>query len=51
MKDFNVVITIGVYAKDSDEALGNVEHIIEVVRNNIAGENYNVDVVEVGIIE
>lgn len=51
MNDYNIIITIGTWGNSEDEALSSVEHILEVVRDNVAGECYNIKVEQVGVIE
>lgn len=49
--DYNIIITIGTWGNSKDDALSSVEHILEVIRDNVAGECYDIKVECVGVID
>lgn len=48
MKDYDIIVTMGVLAINEDEALDQLSEVLFFIQENLSMDNYSIDVFERG---
>lgn len=48
MKDYDIIVTMGVLAINEDEALDQLSEVLFFIQDNLSMDNYSIDVFERG---